>query len=131
MKKSTVIVVVVFIALLGGAYLLMSKKPERGITRISFSAVDKDKIDRVVIGGPNATELKKQGDKWQLASGKDADADAVKRLLEAIPKVDSADLVTKDTARFADLEVSDEKGTTVAASANGVEVAKFVVGKAA
>jgi len=131
MKKSTAIVAVVFVALLVGAYWLMSKKPERGITRISFAAVDKDKIDRVVIGGPNATELRKQGEQWQLASGKEADADAVKRLVEAIPKVDSTDLVTKDEARFAELEVNDDKGAAVTAFANGVEVAKFVVGKAA
>lgn len=131
MKKSTAIVVVVFVALLAGAWWLMSKKPERGISRISFAAVDKDQVDRIVIGGPNATELRKQGDQWQLAGGKEADAEAVKRLVEAIPKVDSTDLVTRDEARFAELEVNDEKGSAVTAYANGVEVARFVVGKAA
>ena len=49
-----------------------------------------------------------------VSDGVEADKNAVKRLLEAIPKIDSSDLVTQDSSRFAEQEVDEEKGTRVA-----------------
>ncbi len=131
MKKSTLISLAVFVALIAAAVVLVSKKGERGIVRMSFEQVDAAAIDRVVVTGKNAVELKKDGDTWKLQSGRAADQAGVKRLTEAVPKLKSSDFVTRDSARYAELEVDDEKGSKVAAYAAGKAVATFVVGKAA
>lgn len=129
MKKGTLVALVVFVALLAGAALTLNKKPERGITRLSFAAVDTAGIDRLQITGANPVELHKKDGKWVLANGKEADANAVKAALEAIPKIDSSDVVSTSTERHAELEVDEAKGAHVVATAGGKTVADFVVGK--
>lgn len=131
MKKSTLIVCVVFLALAAGAIYTTTRKPERGISRISFSKVDTDSIDAISVKGPKPIELKKVDDVWQLADGKPADANAIKRLVESVAKIKSSNLATRDESRFAELEVDEEKGTQIRLSAAGKVVAKFVVGKSA
>jgi hypothetical protein len=130
MKKSTILALLVFAGLLAAVVVSLRQKPERGITRIGFASVDTAAIDRVEVAGPKPVTLIKKGEAWQLENGKAADADAVKRLLEAIPKVVSSTQVTRDSARFAELEVDEQKGTRVKASAAGKVVAEFTVGKA-
>jgi hypothetical protein len=131
MKKSTLIAVVVFAALLAGVIWVQTRAPERGITRISFAEVDATAIDRIEITGKNPVKLKKDGELWRVESGKEADAAGAKRAAEAVPQIQSTDFVTKDSARFAELEVDDEKGARVAAYAKDQKVAEFVVGKSA
>jgi len=130
MKKSTLITLVVFAGLLAGAVWSVTRKAERGITRVSLTAVKKEQIDRLELTGKNPIELKKQGDKWVLGNGKDADPRAVNDAVEAVARIDTSDLVTRNSERFADLEVNDEKGTRVKAFAGAQKVAEFVVGKA-
>jgi hypothetical protein len=131
MKKSTIIAIVVFAALLAGAVAMLREKPERGITRVSFAGVKPDEISRLETSGKAATKLAKEGEVWKLEGGKRADAVAIGRLLEAIPKIQSSTVVTRNPERFADLEVDDAKGTTVIASAADREVARFTIGKPA
>lgn len=131
MKKSTLLALVVFVALGVGVLLSKQGSPQRGITRVSFTDVDSGAIDRVEIVGEKAIDLRKAGDKWLLSNGKRADAGAVTRTLESITRIDSADLVTENPERFADLEVTEEKGATVKAFASGVSVAQFTLGKGA
>jgi hypothetical protein len=121
----------VFLLLLAGAIWSTSRSPERGITRISLAEVDADAIDAVEISGKNAVSLTREGEVWRVASGKEADASAVKRMVEAIPKIASSDLVTTDSERYAEFEVDDEKGTRIKAAVGGQEVVNFVVGKSA
>ncbi|MFH1810046.1 MAG: DUF4340 domain-containing protein [Pseudomonadota bacterium] len=129
MKKSTILAVLVFAGLLALAVTSLNRKPERGITRISFASVDTATIDRVEIQGPKPVTLMQKDGAWTLDNGKSADADAVKRLLDAIPTIDSSTLITSDSNRFAELEVDEAKGVQVKALAGGKAVAEFIVGK--
>jgi hypothetical protein len=131
MKKSTVITVLIFLGLLAGVVLNMEPKIERGITRVSFAALDSSSIDQIVITGKNPIEMKHQDQGWVLGDGRRANANAVKRLVEAIPKIDSSELVTKNPDRFAEFEVDGEKGAGVAAYSQDHPVAEFTVGKSA
>lgn len=131
MKMTTLIALLVFVVLGAGVLLNQQARPERGITRISFTDVTVDGIDRVNIAGDKPIELRKENGKWMLSSGKRADAGAVTRMLESITRAESSDLVTENPDRFADLEVTEEKGATVRAFASGVSVAEFTLGKGA
>src|SRR5690606_5261205 len=93
--------------------------------------VDPAAVTRLETRGKATVEMKKDGDDWQLADGKRADEVAIGRLLEAIPKIESSTVVTRNPERFAELEVDDEKGTTIVAAAGDRELAEFTVGKSA
>ena len=129
MKRSTLIVAGLFLALLAGAVIVIMQKPERGIARMAFAEVDKDKVDRVAVSGKNAVELEKKDGAWRLANGKPADGAAVTRMVEGIAKMKSSDLLTTDSSRYVEYEVDDEKGAKIVASAGGRSVAELVVGK--
>ncbi len=131
MNKTTLAAIGIFLLLLAGVIWSTTRSPERGITRVSLEGIDAEAIDKVEISGKNAVTLTKEGELWRVESGKEADTNAVERLVEAIPKVVSSDLVTTDEARFADLEVDDENGTRVKAYAGTEELANFVIGKSA
>lgn len=131
MKKSTLIALLVFLALGAGVALTKQGHKQRGITRVSFTDVDVDGIDRVKVDGEKPIELRRENGTWTLPNGKRADAGAVTRMLEAIPRIESSNLVTENPDRFADMEVTEEKGATVQAFASGVNVAEFTLGKGA
>jgi len=130
MKQSTIVAVLIFVALGAAAYYSMTRKPERGITRVDFAQVDPAVISAVAISGKNPIQIKKDGELWKLGNGKEADAASVKRLVDKIPEIVSSHVVTKDPARFAELEVDEEKGSRVQASVGSAVVADFIVGKA-
>lgn len=131
MKKSTILAIAVFAALLVGALAMMREKPERGITRISFADVKPDQVSRIETRGKSSVKLTKDGDVWKLEDGKRADSVAIQRLLEAIPKIQSSTVVTRNAERFSELEVDDEKGTGIVLASGDRELADFVVGKTA
>ncbi|MEE8410048.1 MAG: DUF4340 domain-containing protein, partial [Myxococcota bacterium] len=132
MKKSTLVAVGVFVALAVGVVLSITRKAERGVSRVTFKEVDHQSITRVAITGKNPVTLEKDGDAWKVEkNGKAADPNMVKRLVEAIPTIDTTDLVTRSSERFAELEVDEEKGARVRAFAGAVELADFWVGKSA
>jgi len=129
MKKGTVIALLFFAGLFVAAWLRSGQRLERGISRISFFRVEMEALDHLLLSGPHPAELAKKGDKWFTGDGHEADARAVAQLIEGIGKIDSSDLVTRDSARFAELGV-DEQGVKVTASSRGKPVAEFTVGKA-
>jgi hypothetical protein len=130
MKPGTVVAVLVFLGLAAGVAYVSTRKPERGISRITFATVDPASIDRIEFSGKTVLALRKEKDHWQTDKGKDADADAVKQLVDAIPRVESSDLASKAPDRYTEFEVDDAKGTHVVAKAGPRVVADFVVGKA-
>jgi Domain of unknown function (DUF4340) len=127
MNKSTIIAVIVFAALAAVAFGSLHEKPQRGITRISFASVDPAKVDRIVVQGAQAIELTRDGDTWKAGTQR-ADGAAVDRLIEAVKRVESGDVVTRNQSRFTELEVDADKGTEVQAFSGGAKVADFVVG---
>lgn len=130
MNKSTLIAIAVFGVLAAAAVATLRQKPERGITRISFAHVEPAKVDRIVVQGPHPVELRKEGDVWKTGD-KNADAAAVQGLLDMLPLVVSAEVVTRNPDRFAELEVDEAKGTHVQAYSGEVKAADFVIGSTA
>lgn len=128
MSKSTLIAAVVFVALLAAAIVTLQEKPERGITRVSFSDIMPSRVDRVVASGKHEFELKRSDDGWTLADGRPVNAAAAERLVEALPKIESSAVVTQNPERFSELEVDEETGTKIVAYIGGDKVAAFVVG---
>ena len=131
MGKGTLLAAAVFAGLIAVTYFSLRQPAERGVQRLSFPQYDKDAVTGITITGKNPIELKKADGKWQVSDGKPADETAVKALLEAIGKVDSTDVLTSHTDKYAAMEVDDEKGVHVVASAGAKHVAEFTVGKAA
>jgi hypothetical protein len=129
MNRSTLLAVVVFAALAAAAVVTLREKPERGITRISFTGVEPESVTAVVIEGSNPMELRKQDGVW-MVGGKRADEDAVKRVLDAAVRMESSELVTRSPARFAELEVEGEKATRVKLLAGDSTVVEFTIGTA-
>jgi len=130
MNKSTLLAVLVFAALAAAAIVTLREKPERGITRLSFRGLEPEAVTAIEIEGPNPVQLRKQDGVW-MVEGKRADEAAVKRLLDAVAAVDTSNLVTRNTTRFAELEVEGDKAVRVKLLAGDATVADFVVGSAA
>lgn len=129
MKKSTLVILAVFLVLAALAFVHFKKPAERGITRLNLPKVDAKDIDAIAVSGPMAIELKKSGDTWSLADGREADQSAVTRAIEAAAKVQSSDLVARGPEHYAAYEVDDAKGAHVVLSKGGKPVSDFIVGK--
>ncbi len=132
MNRTTLVAVGVFVLLLVGVFATQRDTPERGIERVSFSSLEKDRVDVLEIRGPNEVTLTKNDGQWRVDGvGKDADASMVERALDQLMKVETSDLVTKSEKRFEDLGVSEEKGVKVVAKDGGKELASFILGNGA
>ena len=129
MKKSTLVILAVFIVLAGLAFAFLRKPAERGITRLSLPKIEAKDVDTLTVSGPMATELKKSGDAWTLADGREADQSAVTRAIEAAAKLQSSDLLARGTEHYAAYEVDDAKGSHVTFKKDGKSVSDFIVGK--
>jgi hypothetical protein len=130
MNKTTLLAVAIFVALAAVAVTTMREKPERGITRISFTALEPARVDRVDIAGPNPIELRRIGDVWKVGD-KVADADAASGLLESVTRMQSTELTSRKRERYADLQVDNGKGAHVQLFGKGQTLADFVVGGSA
>ncbi|MBN2493364.1 MAG: DUF4340 domain-containing protein [Deltaproteobacteria bacterium] len=132
MKKSTLIAVLVFVGLLIAAFFVMRDEKQRGISRIAFDSVAAVDVHRVRIAGANPVDIERKGEAWVLGDGRKANQSSVKALVETLAKLKSSDLVTRNEARFAELEVDEAKGAHVEIEdAGGKELARFTVGKVA
>ncbi len=129
MKKSTLIILAVFVVLAGFAFVHFRKPAERGITRLALPKIDAKDVDGLSVTGPMAVELTKSGDAWTLTDGREADQSAVTRAIEAGAKVQSSDLLARGTEHYAAYEVDDAKGTHVTFKKDGKTVSEFIVGK--
>lgn len=130
MKRNTLIALAVFGVLVVLGLMSLTKERARGVNRIDLSTLSTQGVDHIVFTGKHAAELQKTGDAWTI-KGKPADERAVQQLLEALPKIVSSSLVTKNKEKFADYEVDDEKGTRVKVLAGNTSLAELVIGKAA
>lgn len=128
MKKSTIVVLVLFVVVAAVAIAVTRKPAERGISRLKLASVDN--ADAMDVTGANPVSLVKKGDAWVLADGRAADAAAVTRVIEAAGKLASSDLIAQGSDKFAEYEVDDAKGAHVVFKKGGQTVSDFVVGKA-
>ncbi len=130
MNKSTLLALLVFAALAAAVFVSMNVKPERGVSRLSLEQVDPAKVDRVVINTDSEVTLEKQGETWRI-DGKLADGKSIDRIVQSIAAIRSSDLASRNSERYADLEVDDEKGVRVQLFSGGDAVADLVLGSAA
>ena len=129
MRKFTWISVLMFIGLWVAATSVLTRKPERGISRISFASLDANTIDRIEIGGATSAVLKREETVWRLQNGRQADTSLVDSLLRSSAMLISSNMLTESESRFADYQVDAEKGTEITLSGVKTAPIKFVVGK--
>jgi len=130
MRKSTGLALFVFIGLGLLAWQQLGEKQERGISQVSFIDLNISEIDGLTVSGKHPVELRREGAKWVVGSGRRADANAVQRALEALIKIDSTNLVTQKETRFAELKVDSASGTRVVVLKGETVLTDFVIGSA-
>jgi hypothetical protein len=131
MRKGTILAALVFVALIAVALLQLRKPVERGITHLSFTGLEKDKVTELSITGTNPIDLKKTDGKWVVSDGKPADENAVRMALDAISKIESDDVVTTNPERYVAMGVDEEKGTHIVAWIGSRHAAEFTLGSSA
>jgi hypothetical protein len=134
MNKQTWIACGVLAVMSAGAWYMLSRKPERGIVRLSYAHVDMKQADRISIEShennqPAKVVLKRQKDTWLLENGRLADAAAVQRMLDAVGKIQTSDQITSDASRDAEFHTDDAQGVKVHVWKGKEALASFVVGK--
>lgn len=129
MKKSTLLALVVFVALAVAAAMTLRQEPQRGITHLSLGNVDAAAVDRVLIGADDGISLEKKDGEWTLG-GVRAEAASVQRIVESLAGARSSDLASRNPERWPELEVDDEKGARVRLFSGGKTVADAVIGGA-
>ena len=90
----------------------------------AVKAADVKVLELTANGGKDRTTLSRDGDGWKMTApaAHPADATAIKGALDQLEKVGFGDLVTEKKEKFADLEVSDDKGVHVVARGDGDKV---------
>jgi hypothetical protein len=139
MNKRTAAMLVVFVALAGGAWLAL-RAPQKGERRgprelpKGVQALHKDEVDEFsVVKGKEQTTLKKEGASWWVTTPVRYPADydgGVKNALEKLADLTWEEVVSEQKERAKDLEVDEEKGVRVTAKKGGVTLADLWVGKA-
>lgn len=129
MKKRTWLALVVFACLLGAVYWQSKKKPEAGITRLSFTKIAPADVTALEINGTHPMDMKRKNGKWMLSDGKPASRTGPKAAVKALTAIDSTDLVTENPKRFSDFGVDANDGTHVVAKSHGKVIADLVVGR--
>jgi hypothetical protein len=130
MQQKTLIALGALGALAIAAWLTL-RAPEKG-QRIgppprpiaAFKTVDVKELDLASNGGKDHVVLKYEGGAWRLTQPAPhaADQQLVKTAVEQLEKTTFADVVTENTEKFKDLEVSDDKGAHVIARGEGGKV---------
>ena len=138
MNRKTLISLVVFVGLGVGAFVAL-RSPEKGERRgpkagpAGIAKIEKDQVDELEItNGGKKTTLKKEGDKWWVASPVHypADFDAgVKNALEKLADLTWGDVVSEQKEKQKEMEVDDEKGVHVVVKKAGSVLADMYVGK--
>jgi len=116
MKRSTLIVVSLFIVLLAAALMLSKKPAQRGGQELDLSSLTPETLSGITVKAPEsekAVTLRKEGETWKLADGHLADPEAVQRALDAIGEIRTTDLVSTSAARREKYGVGDKKALRI------------------
>lgn len=135
MKKATLGAVAAFGVLLLALVATREKNVSVGIQKLELPAMSSASIDSVTVTGANAARLERSANGWTVADPAKPDTkfpaedSQVQALLTAIQDFKAPDFVTDKADKQAELEVTAEKGTTVAVSGGG-KTMTVVLGKA-
>ena len=130
MKKTTVLTLLAWIGLW---FLTGCSGPGDGdgeISKYSLKHLDIDSITTLTIRGKYSVDLSLKNGRWTLKDGRRAESSAVHRALEAMQKIESSTVVTRDAKQFGRFSVDDAQGVRVVASTGEDVVADFVIGTA-
>lgn len=131
--RTTLILALILVVLVGVAALFESnKRKSRAPTgKPLFSTYSMEKADGIAVRGSGTdVDLRKQGDRWVVASEgwHEADPKLPKQILESIADFTSASLISNAPEKHATFQV-DSTGTSVRVSSGSKVVADFVAGK--
>ncbi len=135
MKKATLGAVAAFGVLLLALVATREKNVSVGIQKLELPAMTSASIESVTVTGANAAKLERSPNGWTVADPAKPDTkfpaedSQVQALLTAIQDFKAPDFVTDKADKQAELEVTAEKGTTVAVSGGGKSMT-VVLGKA-
>lgn len=129
MKRSTLIMITVCVALLVAAVLINDRPAQRGSERLQFVDLELDSVDGLLLeGAEGRIELSRSEGLWTFDNGRLADADTIQRALEGLQDIDTSDVVSVSEERQAKYGVDPDGGVTVSASRGGTKLARVVVG---
>ena len=134
MKRSTLIVVSLFIVLLVAALMLSKKPAQRGGQELDLSSLTPETLSGVIVKAPEGEKtvtLRKEGGIWKLADGHLADPEAVKRALDAIGEIRTTDLVSTSAARREKYGVGDEKALRIELQGKDTKPVVLLLGSSA
>jgi hypothetical protein len=121
MKRSTIITLVLFSALLAG-WMVMSRRPDKGegshlvSPRVKVSLADMDKLEIARPGKVKPVQY-------------EADSFPMRSLVEKLADLDLGDIVTTNTSRHGEFEVGDDKAVVLTVWGGGQQKARLLVGK--
>ncbi len=155
MSRSTVIVLIVFVLLLGAVVLFRGGPVERGTDRLTTTAIERNRIDRLELEGPapsppetaveddqqeappsaepDRVELVRSDDGgWTVGDGGHlADPERIDQALEVLLSLDTTDVVSISETKWAEYGVDAASGMTVTAHAGSKRPVRLVIGSAA
>ena len=122
-----------------GLLLFFAGKFIRGSRTASFdpvlTTVDSNTVDRIKFVSSGATkeefELKRSGETWEAVKGENkvtADIGRVKTLLAPLSNLKASRVVTKETAKYPEYEITDEQAGRVTIWEGDKQVADIIVG---
>lgn len=116
MKRSTLIVLGLFVLLLALALMLSKKPAQRGTRELDLSSIKAKELAAIEIqkaGEEKPVELAKKDGVWKLKDGHLADPDAVDRAVKAISEISTDDFISRSASRQEKYGVSKEKGLKI------------------
>ncbi|HEY4613091.1 MAG TPA: DUF4340 domain-containing protein [Bacteroidota bacterium] len=134
MKKNTIILALVFLALLAAAYLVTMKPGEQSVSTDAGNPlveIDSAAVDKLEIRAPNSIViLVKQGTEWflQVPLSYKASQTNVANALQQTKSMKVKNIVSSNAEKHNLFQV-DSTGTTVTVYENGAQKAAFILGK--
>ncbi|MCP4606052.1 MAG: DUF4340 domain-containing protein [Proteobacteria bacterium] len=136
------IAVIILVILAVAALLVFRDKPsqEKEQAEEAISAVPSDQLDTIRIVRREKKDekkvvekiaLKKKGGTWRMAEPVDYTVveNSVQRMADALADIKVVDIISKNKENHDSLQVGEETGIEVTASAGDKELARFIVGK--
>lgn len=139
MKQFNNKILIIILLVLTGMFVVskLIRSPRResnlsdALTSVDTAKVSEVRIQRAASANGKAIKLVRSGNNWTVQSeNKTANADAatVKNLLEAVRNVKAERLMTKETEKWSNYEVTDSAGTHLVVTA-GEPLADWWIGK--
>jgi len=137
MKKTTLLVLGVFVVLLVVFFATREREVSVGVRKLELPQIDKDKVVAVEISGAKSATLKKEVGGWTVADPAKpdqkhpADETQVNSALDALKEMKVQDLISDKAERQAEYETDDAKGLKLKVASAGAPSLDLVIGKSA